>query len=123
MFARIGRTSLLFGLGLFVPAAALMHTRLTKSSPGADETVAAAPAQIRLWFSEPVEVAFSSITLEKADSTVIAKLVVAATDDPKSIAAPNQGTLAPATYIVVWKTTAKDGHPAKGQFRFTYKPK
>jgi len=123
MFTRIGRTSLMFGLGLAFPAAALMHTQLTKSAPSANETVAAAPVQIRLWFSEPVELAFSSITLEKADSTVIAKLVVAATDDRKSIAAPIPGALAPATYIVAWKTAATDGHPAKGQYRFTYKPK
>jgi len=123
MFTRISRSSLMLGLALTLPVAALMHTRLIKSAPGADETVAAVPAQVRLWFSEPVELGFSSITLEKADSTVIAKLVVAATDDRKSIAAPIPGDLAPATYIVAWKTAATDGHPAKGQYRFTYKPR
>ena len=111
-------------LVLTLPAAAFFHTKLTKAEPGVSATVTTAPTQIRLWFSEQPELALTSVTLEKAaDSSVVAKLVLAATDDEKSVAGKIPAPLAAGTYLVVWKTAAEDGHPAKGSYSFTFKPK
>ncbi len=108
---------------LAFPAAFLFHTKLSKAEPGVASTVTAMPTQIRLWFSEEPELGLTSVVLERADSSVVAKLVLAATDDKKSVAGKIPAPLAAGTYLVVWKTAATDGHPAKGSYWFTYKPK
>jgi methionine-rich copper-binding protein CopC len=113
-----------FALLLTLPATAFFHTKLTKADPGIAATVAVAPTQIRLWFSEEPELALTTVTLEKAaDSSVVAKITLAATDDPKSVAGKIPAALAPGKYIVAWKTAADDGHPAKGSYWFTFTPK
>jgi methionine-rich copper-binding protein CopC len=115
---------LAFALLLSLPVAAFFHTKLTKAEPGVASTVTTAPTQIRLWFSEEPERELTTVSLEKAaDSSVIAKLVLAATDDPKSVVGKIPAPLPPGSYLVVWKTAADDGHPAKGSYWFTFKPK
>ncbi len=123
MFARIDRNTAVFALALLLPAGAFFHTKLTKAEPGVASTVTTAPAQIRLWFSEEPELSLTTVTLEKAaDSSVLEKLALTGTDDKKSVAGKITAPLAAGTYLVVWKTAATDGHPAKGTYSFTYRP-
>ena len=68
------------------PASAVRHNRLVKAEPGVDSTVAKSPAQIRLWFKEPPELAVSSIKLADAAAKPIPTGEVQATDDKTSIA-------------------------------------
>lgn len=96
------------------------HNHLTKSVPAADSAVAA-PKEIRLWFAEQVNPKFSSISLLKADSSKVEIGKVAATDDPKSLAAPVTSTLSAGGYIVVWRTAGDDGHAVRGRYAFTVK--
>jgi methionine-rich copper-binding protein CopC len=102
-------------------ALALFHNRLVKSAPAADEALATAPNEIRLWFAEKVEPKFSSITLMKPDSTKIAVGKPAATDDPKSIVAEVTAPLAAGSYTVVWRTAGDDGHAVRGRYSFSLK--
>lgn len=104
---------------LVVPAALWFHTHLTHSSPSKDETVAAAPTQVRLWFSQKPEVGLTSVTLLAADSSKVPTGKAAKTDDTLSVAVPIEGALQPGSYVVRWRTASKDGHPVKGQYAFT----
>jgi len=100
----------------------LMHTHLVKAEPGVDETVASAPRTLRLWFSEPPEVALSGASIMKEDHTPVAVVKLAATDDSLSVAGPVPLPLAPGRYMVMWRTGAKDGHAVRGMYFFTYDP-
>ena len=62
------------------------HNRLVKAEPGVDSTVAKSPAEVRLWFKEPPELAVSSIKLADAAAKPLATGDVKATDDKTSIA-------------------------------------
>lgn len=104
---------------LVLPAALWFHTHLTHSSPSKDETVTAAPTQVRLWFSQKPEVGLTSVTILKADSSKVPTGTAVKTDDTLSVAAPIKATLQPGTYVVRWRTASKDGHPVKGQYEFT----
>lgn len=118
-----GRRLALFALaGTLLTGAAAMHTHLEKAEPAVDGTVTAAPAQLRLWFNERPEVALSGATLLKADNSPVAVVKLGATDDTLSVAGAIPVTLLPGTYVVSWKTGARDGHIVRGRYTFTFDP-
>jgi len=104
--------------------ASLVHNHLVKSSPSEGDSLRAAPVEIKLWFSERPEVAFTSATLIRgnADSTRIGPLKAAATDDTLAVKVAVPATLEPGTYVVAWRTASRDGHAIRGRFRFTVAP-
>jgi methionine-rich copper-binding protein CopC len=108
-------------LAIALPLPAL-HTRLVKAEPGIDSTVTAPPKQVRLWFSEPPELALTSASLMTADHSPVAVVKLAATDDSLSVAGPVPITLEPGKYMVMWRTGTKDGHAVQGMYYFTFDP-
>jgi methionine-rich copper-binding protein CopC len=105
---------------------ARLHIHLLRSEPAANETLSVVPKGIHLWFSEPTELAVTAVKLRAADSTAVAVGPAHAGDERShgnpSVSASIQKTLKPGAYEVAWRTTAKDGHPAKGTFVFVIKP-
>lgn len=113
-------------IGLTVAALAAspvlaLHNHLEKSTPAADETLAASPKEIRLWFAEKIDPKFSSITLMRPDSSKIEIGKAHGTDDPKSIAADVTTPLASGKYLIRWRTAGDDGHAVRGTFGFAVK--
>ena len=105
---------------IFAPAA-LAHTKLESSSPQANSVVSPAPAQVRLQFSDPLELPFSKIKLVDEQGTVVepAKIVIDPAN-PKAMIATTPGLHAGA-YRVQWSTVTRDGHKVKGEFGFRVK--
>ena len=99
------------------------HAHLLGSAPAADSSIAVAPSDMRLDFSETVDVAFSGASLSTASGAAIATGPThLAGDGDKSIVVPVPATLAPGTYTVEWHALAVDGHRTKGRYTFTIKP-
>lgn len=102
---------------LAVPGAQA-HTRLESSSPQANSVVSPAPAQVRLQFSDPLELPFSKVKLVDARGGVIVPAKIAI--DPanaKALVAATPG-LPAGSYRVQWSTVTRDGHKVKGEFGF-----
>ena len=102
---------------------ALGHSQLVSSSPGAGEVVAAAPAEIRLVFSEPVDASYTSLDL--LDGTGKAILIGVGAPDPTDprtlVAAIPAGSPLPVNglYTVNWRAlSAADGHTTDGFLTF-----
>ena len=93
------------------------HLHLLKSLPAANTTMASAPESIRLWFSQPPELAVTSVKVTGPGSTVV-PLAPLSGGDSSLVVAPVKGRLAAGAYTVVWRTMAKDGHVARGSFAF-----
>ena len=107
---------------LAAPLGALAHTRLDRASPAAGSTVAAAPTEVLLCFSETLEPAFSSI--EVRDASGAAMQAGKATIDPKQrtqLRVPLKA-LPPGTYKVIWRVLSVDTHRAHGDFTFRVGP-
>ena len=105
---------------LGVPALLFAHAHLRRSEPSADARLGAAPAVIRLWFTEQPEVAFTRVTLRSADSTNVPLGAIAAISGDKfGVRVPISAPLAPGRYRVIWRTAAADGHPTTGSFVFS----
>lgn len=96
------------------------HTKLTASSPAAGATLATPPAELRLTFSERLQLAFTEVRLLDAAGVSQALAPLAADPaDSLSIRAAVRATLAAGIYRVQWQTAGRDGHPIRGSFSFT----
>jgi copper transport protein len=96
------------------------HAVLERSDPPANAALERAPAEIRLWFTEPLEPKFSRITLRDLTGTTVTVPAsqVDAADTHQMFVQP--GELADSLYTVVYTVvSAADGHHTEGSFPFT----
>lgn len=101
---------------LIVTSQAFAHAHLKSQTPAADSTVAA-PADLRLEFSEGVEASFSTVTLTKDGAKVDLKPLTTDTSKKTLIATP-LAPLNPGEYKVQWKVTSVDTHKSEGAYQF-----
>jgi copper transport protein len=100
-------------------AAVQAHAVLQRSDPPANATLTESPRVIALWFSEPVEPKYSSVTLRDSEGNLVvtAPSVVPAGDPYQLSLQP--GELADGLYTVVWHAVSVvDGHSTAGSFPF-----
>lgn len=112
----------LAALLLAAPGAAWAHAHLTSAVPPVGGSVASAPAEVILTFSEAVEPAFSTIEVrDAAGNRVDAADRRASPDDPKRLVVGLK-PVSPGTYKVIWRVTSTDTHKTEGGFTFTIAP-
>lgn len=100
---------------------ALAHARLEASSPQANSVVTPAPAQLRLQFSEPLELPFSKVKLvDEKGAVVSATRIEADPANAKALLAAIP-VLHAGAWRVQWSTVTRDGHKVKGEFGFRVK--
>jgi methionine-rich copper-binding protein CopC len=116
--------SLLVGAALVAIGAspAASHAFLDHAEPGVGSTLTVAPAQIKIWFTEALEPAFSTIAVTDEGGGDVgqgkAKLDAA---DPRLLELGLK-TLAPGTYRVKWRVISVDTHQTEGDYTFMVKP-
>jgi copper resistance protein C len=108
-----------FVLAFLLPAApALAHAMLDHASPPVGSTVATAPRELVLWFTEYLEPAFSQIEVRDASgSTVSSGKAQVDRADRTQLRVPLK-PLAPGTYKVIWRVLSVDTHRTQGDFTF-----
>jgi methionine-rich copper-binding protein CopC len=102
--------------------AAHAHAFLDHAVPAVGSTVAAAPAQVRLFFTQDLEPSFSGATIADANGQPVA--TGAAVFDPQNPAEMvlNLPKLAPGHYKVSWHALSVDTHRTTGAFGFDIQP-
>ena len=103
-------------------AGAGAHAFLDRADPRVGSTVRTPPAQVRIWFTEGLEPAFSAAQVlneagqrvDKADSQV----------DPsnRTLLRVSLPPLPPGTYKVIWRVLSVDSHVTEGDFTFRVAP-
>jgi methionine-rich copper-binding protein CopC len=102
-------------------AAVLPHAKLKSALPSGGSTVAA-PKELRLTFSEKVEVKIAKITLLRGTEEVAALGAVSAdTQAPETVVVPVTQPLAAGAYTVKYRVAGPDGHPMGGSYSFSVK--
>src|SRR5947207_10900418 len=105
-------------LWLMLPAVpAEAHAALLKTDPPAGSVLATPPRQIRLEFSEPVQLRFGGVRVfdrklgrvDRGEARLAAPAVVVV----------DVGPLARRPYIVAWRVISADTHPVRGTFSFS----
>jgi methionine-rich copper-binding protein CopC len=106
-------------LALATPAWA--HAALVQAVPAVGATIGPpAPAELRLSFSEPLELAFTKVTVIGGDGQP-AQTGPLALDpaDAKILVVPLTGALAAGVVTVNWTAVADDGHKSNGTYSLT----
>ena len=107
---------------VLLPAGAQAHALLDHASPKVGSTVATAPKELVLWFSEKLEPAFSSIEVHNAQGVAVQNgKAQTAGKDSTALHVPLK-PLAPGTYVVNWRVLSVDTHRTQGSFTFHVGP-
>jgi copper resistance protein C len=97
------------------------HAFLVKSNPPVGSMVSRGVTELRLQFSEPVELAISGVELINAAGAPV-PLNVAFGDSGHAVLAGKTPMLMPGSYRVKWHVVSADTHRTEGSFNFTVKP-
>ncbi len=96
------------------------HAFLERSDPAANAVLPQVPREVRMWFTEPLEAAYSRAELFDALGRRVATEPSHVGTDPKELVLPLPPDLPRGTYTVQWRNvSAADGHPQVGFFSFT----
>src|SRR5947209_9509635 len=110
-------------LTFLLPGIASAHAILLRSDPAKDALLDAPPSQVRMWFSEDLNPAFSTAVVVNANNKRVDKQDAhVSASDPREMDVTLTPDLPPSVYVVVWRTdSADDGHILRGSFLFTVK--
>ncbi len=122
----MGRRNLVFAvplalcLTLLFPMMASAHAILLRSDPAKDSVLSIAPKQVRMWYSEALNPAFSTaVVVNGENKRVDNRDAHVSSSDQTEMDLTLQPNLPPGVYIVIWRTdSAADGHILRGSFIF-----
>jgi len=104
------------GVVLLGPVAlASAHAELISTDPAQGATVAAAPAAVRLTFSDPIDQRYVRAAVTPPGG---AAANVTATADGPTVTVPLTAA-GPGAYRVEYRVVSADGHPVSGELHFT----
>jgi methionine-rich copper-binding protein CopC len=114
--------ALVLGLLLIEVSQAGAHAFLERADPRVGSTVRTAPTQVRLYFTEKLEPAFSSVRVVSGTGEQVDK-----GDAQVEPTSPKQlrvslPPLPPGTYKVIWRVLSVDTHVTEGEFSFHFAP-
>lgn len=112
------RLILALGLLAFAAPPARAHAFLDHAVPAVGSTVAAAPKQVQLFFTQDLEPAFTGATLVNASGQPVATGPAVFDPQNKSQMVLNLPPLAPGHYKVSWHALSVDTHRTEGSFAF-----
>ena len=120
---RMAIVLLLGALCLAMPGTAQAHGALRRSTPKAGAMLDTIPRELRLEFSEQLELRLTKLVLTGPAGRVVALGALAFGDNSRRIVLAAPVTeLTPGRYEVRWQTAGADGHPTRGRFTFMIRP-
>jgi methionine-rich copper-binding protein CopC len=97
------------------PTGAHAHAYLDHATPAVGSTVASAPGQLTLWFTENIERKFSSAEVRNASGARVDQGNISVSGNVLSVGLKD---LSPGTYRVHWRVLSVDTHRTSGSFSF-----
>jgi methionine-rich copper-binding protein CopC len=103
---------------LFASSAASSHAFLDRAEPRVGSTIKSAPGQVRVWFTERLEPAFSTLEVfDERGERVDTGLVQTDERNPDTLQVPLK-SIGPGAYRVKWRVLSVDTHVTEGDFTF-----
>lgn len=115
-----------FFRGFAILACALMlgagvasaHSGLKRAEPAVNSSLKRAPAEIRLQFTEQLEPAYSSVTVEDKKGQRVDNDDARVDPANASLLRVSLKQLVPGTYTVIWRVLSVDTHVTDGRYTF-----
>ncbi|HET9762945.1 MAG TPA: copper resistance CopC family protein [Casimicrobiaceae bacterium] len=106
-------------LALALPTHAPAHAFLDHASPRVGSSVQRSPPEVRLWFSQELEPAFSTLSVQDAAGKRVDNGDAKVAQDTMQVSLP---ALAAGRYTVKWRALSVDTHVTEGDFTFEVQP-
>ncbi len=101
---------------------AYAHAFLDHAAPAVGSTVRTPPAQVKLWFTQQLEPAFSTLRVVDQSKKRIDRGDAKVDPGDPRILEVSVPALAPGRYRVVWRVLSADTHVTEGDFTFDVTP-
>jgi copper resistance protein C len=111
-------------LALFLLSASLAHAHafLDHAEPRVGNAVKVAPAEVKVWFTQKLVVAFCNLQVFDAAGNEVDKHDKRLDQSEPSLLVVSVPALKPGKYKVVWRVTSVDTHVTHGDFTFDVSP-
>jgi len=116
----VGLVAVLSSLSLTVPAQA--HAFLDHAAPAVGSKVHGSPLEVRLWFSQDLEPAFSTIRVFNEAGAQVDQRDKAVDPGDRTQLRVSLPPLPAGTYKVIWRALSNDTHVTEGDFVFEVAP-
>jgi methionine-rich copper-binding protein CopC len=116
---RTSLTGLIPLLLLLATGEATAHASLDRAEPRVGNTVAAAPREVTLWFTQKLEPAFSTITVTNPAGQRVDTGKPRVNGNQMAVSLRSGGA---GTYRVNWRVLSVDTHTTDGNFSFQVGP-
>jgi hypothetical protein len=113
--------SLVAILFLVLQTHARAHAFLDHAEPKVGSTITNSPAGVKIWFTQNLEPAFSTLEVQDAQGREVDKKDAHLDDKDKSLFLVSLPQLPAGTYTVIWHAVSVDTHRTQGRFKFTIK--
>jgi copper transport protein len=100
------------------PLTALAHAQLEETSPADGEVVDVPPAEVAVYFNEPVSPPTGALRVFDNSGQRVDLGHVRQIDGGAGLEVDLEGGLTDNTYIATWRVESADGHPISGAFVF-----
>ncbi len=107
---------------LWGAAGAGAHAFLDHADPRVGSTLRTPPVQVRLWFTESLEPAFSSVQVRNEAGQRVDKEDGQVDSSNLTLLRISLPPLLPGSYKVIWRVLSVDSHVTEGDFTFRVAP-
>lgn len=97
------------------------HAFPDHAQPAIGSTVSPAPTEVRIWFTQKLEPAFSKLDVHDAKGAQVDNGDAQVDAHDPTLLHVSLKPLAPGTYKVDWHVVSVDTHATEGNFTFTVK--
>jgi len=115
-----GARGLVLALAAWAPGAgvALGHSGLQRAEPPVESTLKRPPKELKLYFSERLEPAYSRARVEDGQGARVDRDDSRVDRSNPLLLRVTLPPLAPGTYTVIWRVLSVDSHITEGRFMF-----
>ncbi len=119
------------GFGVTGPALAVLlwgaasagaHAFLDRADPRVGSTIRTPPTEVRAWFTQDLEAAFSSMQVLNEAGQRVDKGDSQVDSSNPALLRISLPSLRPGTYKVIWRVLSVDTHVTEGDFTFRVAP-
>ena len=94
------------------------HAFLQHADPAVGSTLQTSPGEVRIWFTENIEAAFSSVQVFNDSGKEVDKHDVHVDSSDRALLRVSLPPLESGIYKVVWRVVSVDTHVTNGNFTF-----
>jgi methionine-rich copper-binding protein CopC len=105
-----------------LPPPASAHAFLDRAVPAVGSAVHLAPTEVRLWFTQKLEPAFSSVRVLDRNGSRVDRGDARVDAADATVLRVSLPALAPGAYRVIWRVLSVDSHVTEGDFTFDLAP-